>query len=106
MLRTLEMENGVTQHWKPDDKPFRLARDEANDRQKRVFLHKVHSKVMERWFLLSLKAKYAGIDITFHESYYVDHLFIFFPHFFWQLLFTVLTNVSARKSALSIEITK
>ena len=106
MLRTLEMENGVTQRWKPDDEPFRLARDEANDRQKRVFLHKVHSKVVERWFLLSLKAKYAGIDITFHESYYVDHLLIFFPHFLGNCFFTVLTNVSARKSALSIEITK
>ena len=30
MLRTLEMENGVTQRWKPDDEPFRLARDEAD----------------------------------------------------------------------------
>lgn len=59
MLRTLEMENGVAQRWKPDDEPFRLARDEANDRQKQIFLHKVHTKVVERWFLLSLKAKYA-----------------------------------------------
>ena len=81
MLRTLEMENGVAQRWKPDDEPFRLARDEANDRQKQIFLHKVHSKVVERWFLLSLKAKYAGIDITLHESY-VDHLLIFFSAFF------------------------
>lgn len=87
MLRTIEMENGVVQRWKPDDEPFRLARDEANDRQKQIFLHKVHSKVVERWFLLSLKAKYAGIDITLHESYYVDHLLIFSPHFFSNFFF-------------------
>ena len=48
MLRTLVLENGVAQRWKPDDENFRLARDEANDRQKQILLYKVHSKVVER----------------------------------------------------------
>ena len=73
MLRTLILENGVAQRWKADDEPFRLARDEANDRQKQIFLHKVHSKVLERWFLLSLKAKYTGM--------------IFFPNFLVNCFF-------------------
>ena len=81
MLHTLVLENGIAQRWKADDEPFRLAWDEANDRQKQMFLHNVHSKVVERWFLLSVKAKYTGIDIAFHESNYVDHLLIFFPPF-------------------------
>ena len=95
MLLTLVLENGVAQRWKADDEPFRLARDETNDRQNQIFLHKVHSKVVERWFLLSLKAKYTGIDIAFHESNYVDH-FVDFSRIFWSIVFfTVLTNVSA-----------
>ena len=95
MLHTLVLENGVAQRWKADDEPFRLARDETTDRQNQIFLHKVHSKVVERWFLLSLKAKYTGMDIAFHESNYVDHLLIF-PAFFGQLFFfIVLTSVSA-----------
>ena len=87
MLRTLEMENGVAQRWKPDDKPFRITRDEANDGQKQIFLHEVHSKVVERWFLLSFKAKYAGIDIAFHESREMLIICYFFPAFFGQLFF-------------------
>jgi len=37
-----------------------LARDAANDRSKKAALVKLHTKVIERWFLLCLKAKYAG----------------------------------------------
>ncbi|XP_068670034.1 uncharacterized protein [Montipora foliosa] len=59
MLQQLKQEHGVMQRWKPDDDPFQLARGEANDRQKRACLQKIYAKVVERWFLLSLKAKYA-----------------------------------------------
>ena len=87
MLHTLVLENGIAQSWKADDELFRLAMDEASDRQKQIFLHKVHSEVVERWFLLSVKANYTGIDIAFHESNYVDHLLIFFPHFLVNCFF-------------------
>ena len=67
MLQQLKQEHGVMQRWKPDDAPFQLARDEANDRQKRACLQKIYAKVVERWFLLSLKAKYAGIAFTLQK---------------------------------------
>ena len=57
------------QRWKPDDEPFQLARDEANERQKRACLRKIYAKVVERWFLLSLKAKYAGMVFTFQKNH-------------------------------------
>ena len=45
VLGEIEQEHGVTQRWNPGDEPFRLARDEANDRQKQACYHKFHSKV-------------------------------------------------------------
>lgn len=36
-----------------------MARDAANDLSKRLALVKLHTKVVERWFLLCVKAKYA-----------------------------------------------
>ena len=107
MLRTLVLENGVAQRWKPDDENFRLARDEANDRQKQILLYKVHSKVVERWFLLSLKAKYAGIAMSPFTGLIMLIICWCFSRIFWSIVFfTVLTNVSAWKSAQSIEITR
>lgn len=60
MLRKIEQENEVARRWHPDNEAFQLARNEANDKQKKAGLCKVQTKVVERWFLLSLKAKYAG----------------------------------------------
>lgn len=60
MLRQIEQKHGVTQRWHTDDEVFQLARNDANDKQKKAGLCKVQTRVVERWFLLSLKAKYAG----------------------------------------------
>ena len=60
MLRQIEQKHGVAQRWHTGDEVFQLARNDANDKQKKVGLCKVQSRVVERWFLLSLKAKYAG----------------------------------------------
>lgn len=59
MLRQIEQKHGVAQRWHTDDEVFQLARNDANDKQKKVGLCKIQSRVVERWFLLSLKAKYA-----------------------------------------------
>ncbi|KAJ7351808.1 hypothetical protein OS493_035533 [Desmophyllum pertusum] len=59
VLVELENKNDISQRWTVDSEAYQMARDAANDRQKKVALLKVHSKVVERWFLLSLKAKYA-----------------------------------------------
>ena len=61
MLRQVEQEHNIMRRWLSDDELFQRAREEAKRRQKRTSLHKVHTKVVERWFLLSLKAKYAGM---------------------------------------------
>lgn len=63
-MADLESRNGVTQRWTTACEEDQLARDAANDRSKKVALVKLHTKVIERWFLLSLKAKYAGKYIT------------------------------------------
>lgn len=60
MLRQIEQKHGVAQRWHTDDEVFQLARNDANDKQKKAGLCKVQTRVVERWFLLSLKAKYAG----------------------------------------------
>ena len=61
MLRQVEQEHNIMRRWHLEDELFQLAREEVRGRQKRTCLHKVHTKVVERWFLLSLKAKYAGM---------------------------------------------
>jgi len=60
VLSDLEHRNGITQRWTTACEEYRMARDAAYDRSKRVALVKLHTKVVERWFLLCLKAKYAG----------------------------------------------
>ena len=60
MLRQIEQKHGVARRWHIDDEVFQLARNDANDKQKKVSLCKVRSRVVEPWFLLNLKAKYAG----------------------------------------------
>lgn len=60
VLKDLESRNGITQRWTTECEEYHLARDTYNDRSKKLALAKLHTKVIERWFLLSLKAKYAG----------------------------------------------
>lgn len=60
MLCQIEQKNGVAQRWQTSDESFQRARNEANDKQKKALLCKVKTRVVERWFLLGLKAKYAG----------------------------------------------
>lgn len=59
MLCQIEQKNGVAQRWQTSDESFQRARNEANDKQKKALLCKVKTRVVERWFLLGLKAKYA-----------------------------------------------
>ena len=49
-----------------------MARDAACDRSKKVALVDLHTKVIERWFLLSLKAKYAGESIILYLKVIYD----------------------------------
>lgn len=60
MLCQIEQKHGVAQRWHTDDEVFQLARNDANDRQTKAGLCKVQTRVVEHWFLLNLKAKYAG----------------------------------------------
>ena len=60
MLCQIEQKNGVAQRWQTSEESFKRARNEANDKQKKALLCKVKTRVVERWFLLGLKAKYLG----------------------------------------------
>ena len=60
VLVDLENKNGVTRRWTTSSEEYLLARNAACDRSKKMALIDLHTKVIERWFLLSLKAKYAG----------------------------------------------
>ncbi|XP_068728149.1 uncharacterized protein [Montipora capricornis] len=59
VLVDLEYKNGVTRRWTTSSEEYKIARDAASDRSKKAALINLHAKVIERWFLLSLKAKYA-----------------------------------------------
>ena len=65
----LENKNGITQRWTTSCEEYKLARDAASDRNKKVALINLHTKVIERWFLLCLKAKYAGESTIFISKY-------------------------------------
>lgn len=69
VLVDLESRNGITQRWTTACEEYQLARDACNDKSKKAALGKVHTKVIERWFLLSLKAKYAdtGRSVAFQN---------------------------------------
>lgn len=71
VLVDLEYKNGVTHRWTTSCEEYKIARDDASDRSKKAALINLHAKVIERWFLLSLKAKYAGkiIHTLLHLMY-------------------------------------
>ena len=60
MLCQIQQKNGVAQRWQTSDESFERARNEASDKQKKALLCKVKTRVVECWFLLGLKAEYAG----------------------------------------------
>ena len=52
---------GYMQRWKSDSPGYKLAEHNVQRRKQSVIKQKVEVCVRERWFLLAVKAKYAGI---------------------------------------------
>lgn len=71
VLKDLESRNGITQRWTTECEKYHLAQDNYNDRSKKLALAKLHTKVIEWWFLLSLNAKYAGMSMFVCEITFI-----------------------------------
>jgi hypothetical protein len=59
-LQDIEKKNDVNLRWKESDRVFQETRQRIFTKKQKVELNQIRSKVVERWFLLSLKSKYSG----------------------------------------------
>jgi hypothetical protein len=59
-LQDIEVKNHVNPRWKESDFIFQETRQRISTKKQKIELAQIRSKVVERWFLLSLKSKYSG----------------------------------------------
>ncbi len=59
-LATIEVEHSISSRWLPGTIEYSTVRSLLDSREKYVILEKLQQLVRERWYLLALKAKYAG----------------------------------------------
>ena len=61
-LSNLEHSHGVNQRWSPSSTEYREVKALVSSENRIRLLIKIDQAARERWFLLRLKAKYAGIE--------------------------------------------
>ena len=61
-LQQMETSKGITQRWQPSTLQYRSAEQIMRDHELTLFRKKAETCARERWFLLSMKAKYAGME--------------------------------------------
>lgn len=59
-LQQMEQTNGIVQRWQPSSPSYKCAEQRLNCKQQQLIKQKFEACARERWFLLSMKAKYAG----------------------------------------------
>jgi len=61
-LRNVEHSHGVNQRWSPSSTAYREVKALVTSENRTRLLLRIEQAARERWFLLRLKAKYAGTE--------------------------------------------
>lgn len=62
-LREFESKHSITTRWFPGSVQYHSVKSAMDTKRKHILLSKIKDFARERWFLLALKAKYAGNNL-------------------------------------------
>ena len=71
-LKAFEQKHNLLHRWVPSSSEYQVVKSTMESRRKRKLRDKIQHLARERWFLLSMKAKYAGklqFDVSLNAWY-------------------------------------
>lgn len=70
-IKEIEQEHGIQSRWSDNCPEYIATKTLINSKEKQKLKLKMRNLAKERWYLLKLKAKYAGLNV--HVEYFVYH---------------------------------